>query len=83
MRKVLCYLFYFRFETTTIKLLVIMYLTFVSGGCILLGVIIYGYKQASNDYYGCAFILCIIAAIVSLVSGVFTVLDLRTGTTTG
>jgi len=64
-------------------LLVIIYLTFVSGGCILLGVIIYGSNQLSSDYYGFAFILCIIAAIISLVSGVFTVLDLRTGTTTG
>lgn len=73
----------FVMKESMIPVIIRLALQIGAGGCILLGVIIYGSKQGSSDYYGFAFILCIIAAIISLVSGVFTVLDLRAGTTTG
>lgn len=73
----------FVMKESMIPVIIRLALQIGAGGCILLGVIIYGSKQVSSDYYGFAFILCIIAAIISLVSGVFTVLDLRAGTTTG
>lgn len=72
----------FVMKESRIPVIIRLALQIGAGGCILLGVIIYGSKQPSSDYYGFAFILCIIAAIVSLVSGVFTVLDLRAATTT-